>query len=347
MATTRPFAYNPSQSPIDGTDQLVDLAIGVSSQDYSVDPGSVDWWMGPDEDNGYIICIPIPGNTQPTPISGVTASVGFFQSEFLTEISFVELVNNQFNQNFADGNTAKSWLNSQGYWTSYNTAHIPQVLMTLDSTTGITSNIWADISGNGRNGTLYNDYSITTYNGNQVVALSGSTSFVIPIAGFGTTMNSYGLTYEVWVYPTKSTNGTLIAEWQGFPPTGWNDAQMGFVSGSINAGVYPNTFNPTGYLTGPSFSTNTWYYIVLTYDVVSGSQRLYVNGSLIGTTFGTKADPPATTLTLGRPDTANSYLGGASGYFRGYVGFWRVWDGAISGAQVTTNYNNRKSIYGL
>ncbi len=118
MATT-PIAYNPSQSPIDGTEQLINLAIGIDEQDYSLSPGGVTWWNGPEESTGYVIAVPVPGNTQPTEIPGVFASVGFFQSVDLTENSFVELTNTVFGQNFANGTDCKTWLNDNGYWTSF------------------------------------------------------------------------------------------------------------------------------------------------------------------------------------------------------------------------------------
>jgi len=123
MATT-PIAYNPSQSPIDGTEQLTNLAIGITEQDYSLSPGGVTWWMGPEDSFGYVIAIPVPGNTQPTEIPGVFASVGFFQSVDLTENSFVELTNTVFGQNFANGTDCKTWLNDNGYWTSFVPAPI-------------------------------------------------------------------------------------------------------------------------------------------------------------------------------------------------------------------------------
>jgi hypothetical protein len=65
MATTTPIAYNPG-GPISGTTQIGDLAIGYTEQDYSSRPGGVTWWMGPDQDLGYVIGIPVSGNTQPT-----------------------------------------------------------------------------------------------------------------------------------------------------------------------------------------------------------------------------------------------------------------------------------------
>jgi len=62
---TRPFAYNPG-SLIEGTDQIDNLAIGVSSQDYSLSPGGVTWWNGPDEELGYVIAYEVPLDNHPT-----------------------------------------------------------------------------------------------------------------------------------------------------------------------------------------------------------------------------------------------------------------------------------------
>jgi Concanavalin A-like lectin/glucanases superfamily len=68
MAITTPLGYNPSASPISGTDQVGTLAVGVTDQDYSIDPGGIKWWMAPDESTGYVIAVPVSGNTQPTPL---------------------------------------------------------------------------------------------------------------------------------------------------------------------------------------------------------------------------------------------------------------------------------------
>ena len=117
MATT-PLAYNVG-SAIAGTTQVGDLAVGTTDQDYSINPGGVPWWMGADEEIGYVIAVPVSGNTQPTPISGVTASVGFYQSTDLTDNSFIELTNNVFSQSFTGATEASSWLTTNGYWNSY------------------------------------------------------------------------------------------------------------------------------------------------------------------------------------------------------------------------------------
>jgi hypothetical protein len=61
MSTTRPFAYNPG-SPITGTEQVGDLAVGYPTSGFT----GTEWWNGPDEELGYVIAQPVSGDTQPT-----------------------------------------------------------------------------------------------------------------------------------------------------------------------------------------------------------------------------------------------------------------------------------------
>lgn len=64
---TIPLSYNTG-STIGGTTQVGGLAIGTTEQDYSSNIGGVKWWMGPDQDLGYVIAHPVSGNTQSTPV---------------------------------------------------------------------------------------------------------------------------------------------------------------------------------------------------------------------------------------------------------------------------------------
>jgi hypothetical protein len=119
MSTSRPFAYNPG-SPINGTIQIGDLAIGIPTEGFNSSP---QFWNGPDEELGYVIAVPVPDNTQPTPISGVFASVKFLGTKVYpnpnNESTFLSLVNQYFNQNFTVGYDASFWLFNNGYWTNY------------------------------------------------------------------------------------------------------------------------------------------------------------------------------------------------------------------------------------
>ena len=68
MVINRPFAYNPTHISVTGTYNIGDLSVGVTEQNYNTKPGGLTWWGGPDEKQGYVIAVPIPGNTQPTPL---------------------------------------------------------------------------------------------------------------------------------------------------------------------------------------------------------------------------------------------------------------------------------------
>jgi hypothetical protein len=120
MATARPFAYNTGAG-ITGTDQVGFLAVGTPTDGFATT--GLQWWNGPDEDLGYVIAQSVPGNTQPTPVTGAFASVGFFRSAALTDPSFISIANAVAGPSgggpFASGSAAKTWLNSNGYWTSY------------------------------------------------------------------------------------------------------------------------------------------------------------------------------------------------------------------------------------
>ena len=115
--TTHPVAYNTG-SLIPGTEQYGNLAIGTASLDYSSRPGGVIWWMGPDEDLGYVIAKQIPTGNQPNPLN-IPAYVGFSRSTDLTNSSFVEVANSVTGQNFISATTAYNYLLNNGYWTSY------------------------------------------------------------------------------------------------------------------------------------------------------------------------------------------------------------------------------------
>jgi outer membrane biosynthesis protein TonB len=120
MATARPFAYNPG-SLIPGTEQLGDLSIGFPTSGFTDNP---QYWNGPDEELGYVIAAPVSGNTQPTPLSGITASVGFYRTSGFDDNEFIqlsEIVSNEFGdpQTFLTASDASDWLTNNGFWNSF------------------------------------------------------------------------------------------------------------------------------------------------------------------------------------------------------------------------------------
>lgn len=120
MAVARPFAYNIG-SPIYGTQQIGSLSVGFPTSGFTSSP---QYWNGPDEELGYVIAVPVSGNTQPTPVSGVTASLAFYGTKNLTnpfsDETFIYLTNVVFNQSFSSATEASIWLTNNGYWNSYS-----------------------------------------------------------------------------------------------------------------------------------------------------------------------------------------------------------------------------------
>ena len=202
MAIQKIFAYNTG-SLISGTTQVGDIAISEADVEYSANYGGLQWWGGPDESLGYVIAIPVSGNTQPTPISGITASLGFYGTKNMTnpldESTFVDLVNGVFNQNFVNASDASTWLASNGYWTSYGEPVICDSF-TFDSINAITTiNSAIKTSGGGWDAGAFSSESYTnpitltfqtTANGN---ILMGGFSYN-PLANVETYVNiSYGI----------------------------------------------------------------------------------------------------------------------------------------------------------
>lgn len=120
MAFARPFAYNPG-TPIPGTEQVGSLAIGAPTSGITNNP---PFWNGPDEDLGYVIAAPVSGNTQPTEIPGVFASLGFYRTSGFSDSDFIDwaqAVSSTYGtpQTFSSASDASNWLTNNGFWNSF------------------------------------------------------------------------------------------------------------------------------------------------------------------------------------------------------------------------------------
>ncbi len=132
MGTYRPFCYNPSPNPpISGTEQVG--AIAAATSPVIIDSIN-EWWMGPDEDPGYIVCYVEPlGNRPNGPervLGGeVPCHLGFKRSEEKTDASFIDLVQKMSGDPLIITTAgAEAWLASNGHWTSYGGGTSPYLL---------------------------------------------------------------------------------------------------------------------------------------------------------------------------------------------------------------------------
>ncbi len=358
MATTTPFAYNTG-STISGTIQIGDLAIGLTEQDYSSNPGGVIWWMGPDEDLGYVIAVPVSGDTQPTEIIGVTASVGFFRSDSLTEISFINLTNVVFNQNFTTGNQASTWLTNNGYWNSWvlsnptptptNTPTVTQtptptqaagLLVNLDSG-NITSypgtgSTWYDLAGTANNATLFNSptYS-SSYNG--ILQFDDVSLEYGTIPDIGSLSN---WTVEVWFRLTTSLTGKVTS----LVSNQFNNSVLNFSIGTNNMPTNSNLAVGFYNLGSGGWKTTTgvvpvvgnWYQVVGTYD--GTTVRQYVNGVASGGTVTTStASQSGGEIRLMRRWDETLSLGNL---VDGDLSIVKIYNTVLSPSDILQSYNN-------
>jgi len=105
---------------IPNTQRFGNILVGLPGLD--IGGSGLEWYNGTEEDSGYVIAH--DGGSGRTWGNGAGlvsgTSVGFWRSVDKTEGSFVDLVNKRFTgQSFTNGFDAKTWLESNGYWSSY------------------------------------------------------------------------------------------------------------------------------------------------------------------------------------------------------------------------------------
>ncbi len=346
MATIIPVAYNPSLNPISGTEQVGELAIGTTEQDYSLQPGGVRFWATPDLDLGYVIAHVNAAGNQPNPLSISPTYVGFWRSALLTESSFIELAEDVSvwdgdPQTFTDGNDAKTWLNTNGYWTSYSSS----LLINLDSGNASsysgTGSIWYDLSGNGNNATLINTPTYSaTFNG--ILQFDDASLEYSTIPNLG---NLPQWTVEAWFRLTSSlTNKVTAIVTNQFDLVN----KLNFSIGTNNApsnrnlavGFYDGSWHTT---TGFVPQTNVWYQVVGTYD--GSVVRQYINGSASGGTVNYVGIPQSggEVRLMRRWDETNV----STNFVDGDLSVVKIYNEALDSSQVLSNFNLLKNRYGL
>lgn len=341
MATTTPFAYNTG-GPIGGTSQVGDLAVGITQQDYSLNPGGVPWWMGPDQESGYVIAVPVSGNNQPTPISGVTASVGFYRTTAFTDSSFIQLTNTVFNQNFSSATQANTWLSTNGYWTSYQ----GNLVVGLDSGNASSysgsGSVWNDLSGNNNDATLINSPTFSSSNG-------GILQFDDVSLEYGTIPNIGNLsawTVEAWFRITTSLTGKVSSLVSNeFDLANKLNFSIGTNNAPFNYNLAAGFFDGSGWHTTTGFApqTNVWYQVVGTYD--GTTIRQYVNGSASGGTVNYTGNPQSggQVRLMRRWDSALNQ----GNLVDGDLAIINIYNTALSSGEITSSWNSNKSRFGL
>lgn len=346
MGTARLFGYNTGAT-ISGTQKFGDLAVG--GQTFSGD-GVTQWWNGPDESLGYVIAQSVSDNSQPTPISGVSASVAFFRSN-LDETDFKNLAGVIANQFFSSGNEAHLWLLSNGYWSSYTTASntivSDNLILQLDASNYVSGN-WLDETANGNNATINGATWLSTDGG--IFDFNGTSDNIrIDHTSDLSLSSSVQKTIQVWVkfdnLPASNTNMPVFGKlsssfgfdgyWGGLRSNAGNTRVV--TNGTSTQRISDSTSNP--------ITTGTWYLFTFISQISSTSNttKVYVNETEVSTNaHGSDGYSESNPLYLG-------YIGSgvSSTYLDGKIGACYFYTKGLSVSEISQNFEATKSKYGL
>lgn len=236
---------------------------------------------------------------------------------------------------------------------------------TGNSTFSATSNIatWYDLSGNGYNGTLING-ATSNYTNKGVIFFDGSNDEIttdLPLTNFPSyssftfetwvrisaypavlAANGYGVTYQCGVLMGATYYAGAALYWYG-NSSGNAFTLYGYIRGSD---AYRNT-------SGYNFALNQWYHCVMTNDGGAlGTLRLFINGSLYSSvSTATSPYDPANTPSAGNIGISKSQIdgGGTANYraFGGQMASARIYNRALTTAEISQNYEATKTRFGL
>ena len=353
MATSRAFCYNPVSIDIPNTESIGSMSVATGTINASFYTNvNLQWWNGPDEDLGYIIAyVDSSGNRPNAPertfSTNYVCNIGFFRSAAKTDQSFVDLVKIISASTSITASQSKTWLNNNGYWTSYSPIITSGLILNYDisnslSYPGIGTTI-TDLQGNS-NATLTGSPAYSSSNGGYLTFVGASSQSLLLNTSLNSVLSpantSTVISFFVWVYLTG--NGVIVDETSN---TGWHDSQIEMVEGTLRFSVWSNG---TGFASTVATPLNSWYYVGLTYNGTTLSA--YVNGVAAGTAAYSRSTPynngGGVALKYGIALADGTNLGnGGYGNFR--WGAFQVYNTALSGANVLSNYNSQKSRFGL
>jgi hypothetical protein len=191
----------------------------------------------------------------------------------------------------------------------------------------------SDLNGNGNNG-IVNGANLTTDrfgNANSAYLFNGLNNY-IELGNISGLNSTNGISMSAWIQ-WNGTNGITNHQYIFQIAPNPNGAITITDTSSLVINVLNcNCVNDTQVTT--SINQNTWYHVVLTYDLLNGDQKLYLNGILIGTTHENMYSYYTVNNSPSR--FGNYYFN--SHYFKGSIDEGVLWNRALTQSEITTLY---------
>jgi hypothetical protein len=187
--------------------------------------------------------------------------------------------------------------------------------------------VLTDVTARGHNGTISGATWTTSGHSGSALTFSGSQRVIVSDAS--DLDLTTGMTLEAWVYPTAvPADWTTVILKENTPSLGYA-LYAGTPANRPEA--YVNNGSDRGVTGTAAVPQNTWTHLAATYD--GATLRLYVNG--------VQAASQAVTGTIRTSSGALSIGGNAvwGEYFRGRLDEVRVYNRALSAAEVQTDMN--------
>ena len=184
---------------------------------------------------------------------------------------------------------------------------------------------WYDRSTNGNNGTLTNGPIYSSADGGAIV-FDGSNDYVDITWGIMTGNSAY--TYDLFFKKRSDINSN------------WISYGSSSASQLNQIGIFNNTIGILNYandtaISVSSIASNTWYHLCATHD--GSTSKVYFNGVL--------AVQKATTYNFGSSNLNIGRAINSSNYSPISIGNVRIYNKALSQAEVLQNYNAQKARY--
>ena len=185
---------------------------------------------------------------------------------------------------------------------------------------------WSDLAGS-NNGTLTNGPTFDSGNGGSI-SFDGSNDYIDNIL----IQSSSAMTWEAVVYPESLSRNVFL---NGFNP------RISLRNYQINLyHTKPDRDGDIGFTY--NFQGGRYYHIVVTYDSSNG-YRGYVNAE-------EKTRTIAGNGAAGKPEFNSTKVGisaGSEGYFDGKIPLVKIYNKALTAAEIQQNYNALKGRFGL
>ena len=284
-----------------------------------------------------------------------TASVAFSRSTELTQSSFILLANSIGNQVFASGAAAKTWLNNNGYWTSWEDV-LP--IFSLDAGDPLSypgsGTIWTDTVG-GLTFSLENGQGIGNNSGPTYDSNNGGSIYFLAGNGIGNSDYAECLTslpslptftISVWIRWMGTVNSlpAIITEIQsGSGPINYKIGKIVPSSADIAAGYRSNgSWRNTTTLPNSIDYNQVWFNVLMTVDSQQ-NLKLYLNNNLIQSVTFTGEIPSSS----GQGIRLMKNHGNLEENTAGYLAKVDIYDKALNSVEISDIWDLNRNRFGL